>query len=130
MSYIATARQNKIDREELAAYRAQNSQRQMQEVSDVARNEGANGAYADVMQQMEASRAFNTTPEYVPQEAPSNVGLLDEVEGKLDKADLWYNNAIDSAASEIEQPRAINLEDEGRVQATRDFEQLLSNQQY
>lgn len=101
MSYIEKARQNKIDRDELAAYRNQKSQMQMQQASDFARNEGSEEAYADVMRQMDASPAFSQQAQFAPQQAaPSNVGLLDEVEGKLGKADLWYNNAIEGAAAE------------------------------
>ena len=62
MSYIERAKQNKVDRDELAAYRSQKSQMQMQQVADMSRSEGADNAYADVMQQLDMAAANQNSP--------------------------------------------------------------------
>lgn len=114
MSYIERAKQNKIDREELAAYRAEKSQRELMEAADAARLEGSDDAYADVMQQLDRAAADQSSGiiagslvdvqmqrnmdagyNYSP---PSNEGLLDAINSQLsvasDKVSDWFSGAL------------------------------------
>lgn len=138
MSYIERARQNKVDRDELADYRRQRSQMQIQQASDIARNEGADDAYADVIQQLERAAADGRSPivagsradidmqrnmdagyNYVP---PENEGLLDAVSNQLgrasDSVSDWFSNAIGRSEPSTDQSlRGAQAEEDARQSA-------------
>ena len=152
MSYIDKARQNKIDREELSAYRAQNSNDQINAAAESARSDGANSAYLDIMQQLEASNVYTPIAEgspedimmqqnidrginYKPEQDPS---IVDDILGQLGKASSgvsdWFTQGAEpereNYRSDLQKSQeSEQMRYESEQAGLAELEQLLNKQQ-
>jgi len=114
VSYIDKARQNKIDREELAAYRAKSKNDELRAVATESESIGANNAYADVVRQLDMAVLDDYSPisegsladvqmqdninQGINYREPKGPSLIDDISSQLgrasDSVSDWFTKAI------------------------------------